>query len=255
MGGKPLFALNIVGFPSNRLPLEVLEEILKGAQFIADKAGISIIGGHTIDDTEPKFGWAVTGIIKPNKVVKNSTALVGDYLVLTKPIGTGILSTALKQNMLSDDSINELKEVMMELNMNASEAMMEIGVNACTDITGFGLMGHLLEMTTGSNTSAKIYSHQIPILNRVLELAVSGIIPGGTKNNYDHTLKSVYYSNEISDVKKIIFNDAQTSGGLLISVAHGKLEKLLKAMSKRDVRGTAVIGNIIPVKKAKIIIE
>ncbi|MEW6195857.1 MAG: selenide, water dikinase SelD [Bacteroidota bacterium] len=255
MGGRPLFALNIVGFPSNRLPLAVLEDILRGAQYTADKAGISIIGGHTIDDTEPKFGWTVTGIINPRKVTTNSSAAVGDVLVLTKPIGTGILSTALKQNMLTDESITELKNVMIELNKTASEVMMEVGVNACTDITGFGLLGHLLEMTKGSNNSANVYLHKVPLLNKVIELAISGIIPGGTQNNFEYTSKHVLYSDKISDVKKLVLNDAQTSGGLLISVSKEKATQLVESLKNRGVNDVVVIGEIIPKEKWSIIIQ
>ncbi len=255
MGGKPLFALNIVGFPSSRLPLAVLEDILRGAQYIAEKSGISIIGGHTIDDTEPKFGWTVTGIIDPKKVITNCSAVIGDALILTKPIGTGILSTALKQNMLTDESITELKEVMIALNKNASEVMMEVGVNACTDVTGFGLMGHLLEMTKGSKTSANVYLQKIPILNKVLELAISGIVPGGTQNNLEYTSKHVLYSDKISDVKKLVLNDAQTSGGLLISVQKEKANLLLESLEKRGVDNAEVIGEIIPKEKWDIIVK
>jgi cysteine desulfurase NifS/selenium donor protein len=255
MGAKPLFALNIVGFPSNRLPMSVLEEILKGAQHVAEKAGIYIIGGHTVDDTEPKFGWTVTGIIHPDKVIKNNSAKPGDVLILTKPIGTGILSTALKQNLLDEESILELKNTMIELNRNASEAMIEAGVSSCTDITGFGLLGHLLEMMNASNTSAEIEIHKILLLNNVLELASSGVIPGGTKDNYEHTLNDVKYSKEISELRKLILNDAQTSGGLLISVPESKHKSLLKLLQERNVQTAAVIGSVTDNKDFRIIVE
>jgi len=255
MGGKPLFALNVVSFPSNRLPMSVLEEILKGAQHIADKAGIHIIGGHTVDDTEPKFGWTVTGVIHPDKVVTNSSAKAGDVLILTKPIGTGILSTALKQNLLDEESISELKNTMIELNRNAAEAMMEIGVNSCTDITGFGLLGHLLEMMNGSNTAAVIEMSKIPFLNNVIELASSGVIPGGTKDNYEHTLKNVNYSNDISELRRLIINDAQTSGGLLISIPEAKQNQLMNALRLKGVAKAVIIGNVTDYKDFRIIVE
>jgi cysteine desulfurase len=255
MGGKPLFALNIVGFPSNRLPMNVLEEILKGAQYIADKAGIHIIGGHTVDDTEPKFGWSVTGIIHPDKVIKNNSAKPGDVLILTKPIGTGILSTGLKQNLLDEETIFELKNTMIELNKDAAEAMMETGVSSCTDITGFGLLGHLLEMMNASNTSAVIELEKIPMLNNVIELASSGVIPGGTKDNYEHTLKKVNYSNDISEVRRLILNDAQTSGGMLISVPESKQKSLLKSLKEREVLTASVIGRVTHFRDVKIIVE
>jgi selenide,water dikinase len=188
-------------------------------------------------------------------VIKNNSANPGDVLILTKPIGTGILSTALKQNLLDEKSILELKNTMIELNRNASEAMIEAGVSSCTDITGFGLLGHLLEMMNASNTSAKIYIHKIPLLNNVLELASSGVIPGGTKNNYDHTLNDVKYSDEISEPRKLILNDAQTSGGLLISVPKSKHKSLLKLLQDRDVQTAAVIGSVTDSKDFRIIVE
>ncbi|MFO7525720.1 MAG: selenide, water dikinase SelD [Ignavibacteriaceae bacterium] len=255
MGGKPLFALNIVGFPSSRLPITVLEEILKGAQNIADKAGIYVIGGHTVDDTEPKFGWSVTGVIHPDKVVTNSSAKAGDVLILTKPIGTGILSTALKQNMLDDNSILELKNTMIELNKSAADAMMETGVNSCTDITGFGLLGHLLEMMNASNTAAVIEMNKVPLLHKVLELAVSGIIPGGTRKNHEHTFKHVKYSNEISELKQLVLNDAQTSGGLLISVPENKADILITGLKKRKVLIAEIIGRVVPFEKFRIVVQ
>jgi cysteine desulfurase len=255
MGGKPLFALNIVGFPTNRLPMSVLEEILKGAQYIAEKAGIHIIGGHTVDDTEPKFGWTVTGIINPDKVITNSSAKAGDVLVLTKPIGTGILSTALKQNLLEKEMITELKNTMIGLNKIASEAMIETGVNSCTDITGFGLLGHLLEMMNASNTAAIIEMAKVPVLNKVLELAASGVIPGGTENNYEFTLNDVKYSEEISKTRRMILNDAQTSGGLLISVQENKAKKLLHCLQEKGNSNTVIIGEVIPLKDKKIIVR
>ena len=255
MGGKPLFALNIVGFPSNRLPMSVLEEILKGAQHIADKAGIHIIGGHTVDDTEPKFGWTVTGVIHPNKVIKNNSAKSGDVLILTKPIGTGILSTGLKQNLLDEETIFELKNTMIELNKDAAEAMMETGVSSCTDITGFGLLGHLLEMMNASNTSAFIELEKIPMLNNVLEFASSGIIPGGTKDNYKHTLNDVKYSDEISELRRLIVNDAQTSGGLLISVPEARQNQMMNALNKKGVIKAVVVGKVTDYKDFRIIVE
>jgi cysteine desulfurase NifS/selenium donor protein len=255
MGARPLFALNVVGFPSNRLPMTVLEDILKGAQHVAEQAGIHIIGGHTVDDTEPKFGWSVTGIIHPDKVIKNNSAKPGDVLVLTKPIGTGILSTALKQNLLDEESVLELKNTMVELNKSASEAMIEAGVNSCTDITGFGLLGHLLEMMNASNTSAKIEMHKIPLLNNVIEFASSGLIPGGTKDNYQHTLRGVKYANEISEIRKLILNDAQTSGGLLISIPEKNYTSLMQFLKDKGVVKTALIGSIMNSQEIKIFVE
>jgi selenide,water dikinase len=235
--------------------MSVLENILKGAQHIADKAGIHIIGGHTVDDTEPKFGWSVTGIVEPEKVITNSSAEEGDILILTKPIGTGILSTALKENLLDVEIMIELKETMIELNKNAAEAMKEIGINSCTDITGFGLLGHLLEMMISSDKTAVIEASKVPLLNGVLDLAASGIIPGGTKNNFEHTLKHVRYSEALSEIRRLILNDAQTSGGLLISVSENKQKLLLKTLREKGVTKAETIGRVILSEKMSIIVE
>ena len=252
MGGKPLFALNIVGFPSNRLPLEVLEKILNGAQSKVSEAGISIIGGHTVDDTEPKYGLAVTGVVENNKIVKNSNAQPGDVLVLTKPIGTGILSTALKKGMLSKANEKLLIETMAELNKAAAEAMQKIGVNACTDITGFGLLGHFLEMMNASNTSAVIEFNKIKFFNNTFELAMSGNIPGGTKDNLAFTNRYVTYNEKISEIKKLMLNDAQTSGGLLISIPESKAQKLIDLLKEKKVSAFSTIGKVISPEKFKI---
>ncbi len=254
MGGKPLFALNIVGFPSNRLPIGVLQKILAGAQSKAKEAGIAIIGGHTVDDTEPKFGLAVTGLIHPDRVITNRAAKPGDGLILTKPIGTGILATALKRGLLNENQKLRLIETMAALNKSAAESMQEIGVNSCTDITGFGLLGHLLEMAEGSKTSAVIRAGQVPLLPGVEELAVSGVIPGGTRDNFDFTAPHVQYEQSLSDIKRLILNDAQTSGGLLISVPKGKADRLLELLEKNGVTA-ASIGNVLDRAEKPIMVE
>jgi len=247
MGARPLFALSVVGFPSARLPIEVLDRILAGARSKTGEAGISIIGGHTVDDTEPKFGLAVTGIVHPREVVANSTARPGDVLVLTKPIGTGILSTALKRGLLDDGARRSLSETMAGLNRAASEAMRETGVSACTDVTGFGLLGHLLEMMNGSGTTAVVSAATVPLLGGVVEAAVSGAIPGGTRDNFSHTERSVEYGIGVSETTRLILNDAQTSGGLLISVAGDKSAALRARLDSRGV-AHAVIGEVVPAR-------
>jgi selenium donor protein len=255
MGGRALFALNVVGFPSNRLSMSVLEKILNGAHDKAREAGIAIIGGHTVDDTEPKFGLAVTGVVHPDKILTNRTAKPGDVLILTKPIGTGILSTALKQGMLDDDQKRLLIDTMAALNKTAADAMQEIGVNACTDITGFGLIGHLLEMMQGSKTSATVHADSIPILHGVEELAVSMIIPGGTKDNFSFTAPHVRYESGLSAVMRLILNDAQTSGGLLISVPDANAHILVEKLKKHGVESTAVIGRVTDQAAEKIFVD
>ncbi len=245
MGAKPLFALNLVGFPSNRLPMDVLERILQGAQVVANEADISILGGHTVDDTEPKFGLAVTGKIHPKKIIRNFGAQPGDVLVLTKPSGTGILSTAQKRGLLETGLRDQLVQTMTTLNRDAAEAMIEVDVNACTDVTGFGLLGHLREMLTASQCSAELDMKKIPLLDGVKALAVSGVIPGGTKDNFAFTEPFVHYAPEISEIQKMILNDAQTSGGLLIAVSADKAEKLIMTLKKRKVQTRAEIGVVV----------
>lgn len=255
MGGKPLFALNIVGFPSSRLPVSVLEEILKGAQAKTKEAGISIIGGHTVDDTEPKFGLAVSGIIENKKVITNSGAKPGDKLILTKPIGTGILSTAMKQGILGDDTKKILIETMSELNDKSASAMLAAGVNSCTDVTGFGLTGHLSEMMSASSTSAVIYYDKVNMLPEVFNIAAGGVIPGGTRDNYAYTLPTTEYSGSLSEVKKLILNDAQTSGGLLISVPEDKADDLLHQLFDVGVKQASIIGMVVKKEKYSVAVE
>jgi cysteine desulfurase len=244
MGGRPIFALSVVGFPSNRLPVRVLEDILRGAHDKAREAGIAIIGGHTVEDTEPKFGLAVTGVARPGAVLTNRGARPGDAIVLTKPLGTGILSTALKQGLLTTAQAEMLADTMAALNRDAAEAMAEVGVNACTDVTGFGLLGHLLEMMRGSGTSASIEARRVPVLESALELAASGTVPGGTLSNRDYTGSHVDFADDVPEALRMLLNDAQTSGGLLISLAGAAAERLVGLLRDRGVTRAAVIGKV-----------
>lgn len=244
MGGRPLFALSVVGFPSSRLPVSVLEDILAGARAKTEEAGITIIGGHTVDDTEPKFGLVVTGVVDPAAVLTNRGAQPGDSLVLTKPIGTGILSTALKQGLLDRELAGVLTDTMAMLNRTAAEVMIEIGANACTDITGFGLMGHLLEMVVASDVSAVVNAHKVPLLRGAVDLAVSGVVPGGTLNNRDYSAPRVSYADGVPEVMRIILNDAQTSGGLLISIPPERASQLVDLLRERGITHAAAIGTV-----------
>lgn len=230
MGARPVFALNIVGFPSNRLPLSVLEEILRGAQDKAAEAGITVLGGHTVDDNEPKFGMAVTGLISPQKILRNSTAQPGDALILTKPIGLGILTTALKRGLLDRTAENRIIQIMAELNKTAAETMLHFPVNACTDVTGFGLLGHLHEMTKGSGVDARIDFHKVPIIAEAREMAAMDIVPGGSLNNLSYVSPFVEFDPKLSKTDRILLADAQTSGGLLISLPMSEAENLLQEL-------------------------
>ena len=251
MGADPIFALNIVGFPSNRLPLSVLEEILRGAQDKADEAGISILGGHTVDDNEPKFGMAVTGLVAPDKVIRNSTAQPGDVLILTKPIGLGILTTALKQGLVGSEVEKRLIRVMSSLNKEAAVAMREYTVHACTDVTGFGLLGHLHEMTLGSKVDARITLSSVPIIPEARDLAGMDVVPGGTLNNLAYVESHIVFDDKIDRVSRLLLADAQTSGGLLISLPGDQAEKLLNELTGKEIEA-AIIGEMTGKGSGKI---
>lgn len=240
MGAEPIFALNIVGFPSNRLPLSVLEEILRGAQDKAKEAGISILGGHTVDDNEPKFGMAVTGVVAPDKVIRNSTAQPGDSLILTKPLGLGILTTALKQGLVGPEIENRLIQVMAALNRAAAETMRNYTVHACTDITGFGLLGHLHEMAQGSKVDARIHCSWVPLIPEARDLAAMNVVPGGTHNNLAYVEPFVDFANEIEPVDRILLADAQTSGGLLISLPEEQSFNLLQDLISKGIEAARI---------------
>jgi len=236
MGATPIFALNIVGFPSNRLPLSVLEEILRGAQDKAQEAGISVLGGHTVDDNEPKFGMAVTGLVTPDRVIRNSTGKPGDALILTKPLGLGILTTALKQGLVDRSIETKLIEIMAGLNKTAAECMAAFPVNACTDVTGFGLLGHLHEMTAGAGVDARIDFEAVPILPEARQMAEMDVVPGGTLNNLAYVSPFVDFDPALSRIDQLLLADAQTSGGLLISLPASEADTLLTALADRDVQ-------------------
>jgi cysteine desulfurase NifS/selenium donor protein len=255
MGAKPLFALNIVGFPSNRLPMRILEQILQGALDKAAEAGIPIIGGHTVDDTEPKFGLAVTGVVHPDLILRNSTARPGDALVLTKPLGTGILSTAVKRGLADRATAQEVADLMATLNRASAEAMLEVGAHACTDITGFGLLGHLREMAAGSGVNVTLRACQVPTLEAAWTYAGADVIPGGTLNNLTYVAEQVTFAPEVSRTAQLILADAQTSGGLLVSLPADRAEQFLAALNARGVGRAARIGEVTEVGNGQIVVE
>jgi selenide,water dikinase len=244
MGGTPLFALNVAAFNSDELPLSVLTDILNGGVDIAKEAGIPILGGHTIKDKEPKYGMVVTGEVHPDKLTRNDTAQVGDLLVLTKPLGTGIISTAIKRGIADENIMTTAIETMRTLNKSAAEAMAEVGVNACTDITGYGLLGHLLEMCKGSNVSATIEFDSMPFIKGVFELAQEGVIPGGTKLNLEFVQDDINSAEHLAEFQLHMLADAQTSGGLLISVSTNKAEALVNALKSNGTLASHIIGEV-----------
>lgn len=244
MGGRPIYALNIIGFPKERLPLDVLVEILRGGAAKLEEAGVPIIGGHTIDDPEPKYGMAVTGLIDPRKVITNAGAQPGDYLYLTKPLGIGIVTTAIKNHLVSQATIDKATEVMATLNKAAGEAMVAARANAATDITGFGLLGHLYEMVAASETMAEVWLSQVPVLDEAWDLVARGVAPGGTHRNREYLARYVAWEDGLSIEEQLILCDAQTSGGMLISIPRRRATNLESALQERGVL-VARIGQIV----------
>ena len=243
MGAKPIAALNVVGFPSD-LDMSILGEILKGGASKALEAGIVIAGGHSVVDAEPKYGLSVTGIVKPGSQTANSTSKPGDLLLLTKPIGTGIITTAGKQKKVRPEVLENAVTIMAALNKSASESMISVGVNACSDVTGFGLLGHLREMMEGSSLGARIYKSKVPVIEGTMDLLKQGIVPGGTMRNLDSLKSTVCWDKEISENDKILLSDAQTSGGLLISVNPNKADKLQQSLSETGTLSNQIIGEV-----------
>ncbi len=243
MGGRPILALNIVGFPRAKLPMWVLEEILRGGADKAGEAGVIIAGGHSIDDPEPKYGLAVTGLVRPDAVVRNVGARPGDQLVLTKPLGIGVITTGIKQGKTSATAAEDAIRVMEDLNRAAAEAMVETGVHAATDVTGFGLLGHLYEMTSGSGVGARVWYSRVPMLEEARTLVSQGAIASGTTRNYQYMQPKATLDG-LDEAEQILLCDAQTSGGLLIAVAADRLDALASALHRRGVETVAHIGDI-----------
>jgi cysteine desulfurase NifS/selenium donor protein len=242
MGARPLFALNIVGFPTNHLPLEARKRILKGAHDVAREAGVSIIGGHSVDDTEPKYGLAVSGTIDPERILTNATARPGDAIVLTKPIGTGILATAMKRGLVEEPIIRRAVSVMRTLNRAAAETMDDFPVSACTDVTGFGLLGHLKEMAGASGVDAELNAGAVPVLEEVRQLAAANVVPGGSLDNLEFVSDVVRWPDEMTRAERIVLCDAQTSGGLLIALPADDVAGLIDELRRRGVEEAAQIG-------------
>ena len=215
MGGTPISSLQLVSWPREDLSFEILSEVLKGGLEIMQSAGCNIIGGHSIDDKEPKYGFAVTGIIN-DAIYKKRNLQVGDKLFLTKPLGSGIISSAIKKNIASEKAVSEVTEVMTALNDKALEAAKELNANAITDVTGFGLLGHLIEMIGDSEVTVNIYLDNVPVIEHAKEYLNNGVYPSGSKRNFDSAKENIIYSDDQESFVKIL-SDAQTSGGLLIS--------------------------------------
>lgn len=243
MGGKPITALNIVAFPIHTLDKAILTDILRGASDKLKEADCALVGGHSIDDQEPKFGLAVTGTIHPDHIHTNAGAKKGDKLILTKPIGVGISTTAIKRELLTSDETKRVTQVMTTLNKSAAEVMNQYNVHACTDITGFGLLGHLTEMATESHQAITIKKSDVPVLPRVRELAEQGVIPGGSRNNLKHVQNVVHFEEYHDEIDQLILADAVTSGGLLMAVNESDTPSLLEALQLKGI-DAKLIGEV-----------
>jgi len=246
MGGRPITVLGILGFPGNLDPA-VMTEILTGAADVVREAGAVVAGGHTLIDNELKYGLAVTGVVHPDRVVRNSTAKPGDRLVLTKPIGTGLVTTGVKREVVKDEDLRDrVTRMMATLNRGAAEAMMEVGVSAATDITGYGLLGHALEMARGSDVTLRFSWSKVPLLPEDVEGLAESCMSGGTSNNRRHALPEVEFDDAVDHPKQVVLFDAQTSGGLLISVPEEKTDALVAKLEEHGVETRAVVGEVLP---------
>ncbi len=255
MGGKPLTAMNIVCFPQNIMPISILKDILAGGLDKIREAGVLLVGGHSVEDTELKYGLSVTGTIHPSKVVLNTGTRAGDRLILTKPLGTGIISTAIKGDMASAGAIAGIVKSMTTLNRKASEQMQAVGVNAGTDVTGFGLLGHACEMIEGTDVGMVIDSAAVPYFPEAKELAEMGMIPGGLHRNRDFRKNMVDITESVPQFLADILFDPQTSGGLLIAVPEVKAADLLERLRKEGVAEAVIIGEVVAEPKGRITVK
>lgn len=230
MGGRPVTALNIIGFPNQSLPLSIMEDIIRGGADKAAEAGVTIVGGHSITDSAPKYGLAVTGFVNPDLMVGKGAARPGDRLILTKPLGIGVITTGIDHKLAGEELVARATQIMLSLNRRASEIMVEVGVSACTDVTGYGLLGHLREIVAASQVGALLNTSKIPVLSETEDLVRNGAVPGGAYNNYRYLRDLVQWDPWLSSEIKLILCDPQTSGGLLIVVPREKTDRLLNAL-------------------------
>jgi selenide,water dikinase len=255
MGGIPLTAMNIVCFPVRTLDISVLREILMGGLEKMVEAGVALVGGHSVDDVELKYGLSVTGTVHPKKVITKAGARAGDKLILTKPLGTGIINTAVKGKVAGEQTANRATAHMASLNKVASQLMQEVGVSACTDITGFGLLGHACEMIQSSDVGMSIRASSIPVFPEAVGLARMGMVPGGTRRNKEFRTAMIQVRGGLPDCVLDLLFDPQTSGGLLIAVSSEKADRLLSQLLQNGVAEAAVVGEVVAHPKERILIE
>ncbi len=255
MGGTPVTVLNVVGWVTGTFPLSALTEILMGGQDKVAEAGAIVVGGHTCIDKELKYGLSVTGIIHPDKIITNAGAKPGDRLILTKPLGMGVISTAIKQGRGNDKLSQKAGNIMKTLNKKAAEVMNSFRVNACTDVTGFGLMGHLYEMMAGSKTHAKLNFSSIPIMPEAYDFTGPETVPGGSKANMSFLKPHAVLDDKMTDEQSILIHDSQTSGGLIFSVEQEDAENMLATLHAEGVSDAALIGEVLAGEPGKIYVE
>ena len=243
-GATPLFALNLVGWPRDQLPLELLGDVLRGGADVVREAGAFVLGGHSVDDPEPKFGLVAIGEVHPDLVLRVVGARTGDALVLTKPIGTGVLTTALKREMIPAEALSTAVAVMTTLNAGAARAALAARASAATDVTGFGLLGHLENILVASGVGATVWADRVPLLADAVALATRGAVPGGTRRNLEGLTESVRWDPDVPEPLRILLADAQTSGGLLIAISPEALPALLAGLESERTPAAAVIGRI-----------
>ncbi len=254
MGGKPVTALSVVGFPIETMSHKIMNRMLRGGIDKMKEAGVDVIGGHSIKDSEIKFGFAVTGVIDPKKIITNDKAKPGDFLILTKPIGTGVISFASQLGRASKEAMETIGRSMAELNKVAAEAMVEAGVLTATDVTGFGLMGHLSEMVAQSRVTAEIYTDQIPFFDGVLEFVREDLISGAIERNREYATQYVDVTGGVTGEVEIALYDPQTSGGFLIAVKEDRAKEFVKKLHKKGLNSAAIIGKIVAESEGKIIL-
>ena len=255
MGGRPLLAMNIICFPEKTMDIAILQEVLKGGSEKMAEAGVLLVGGHSVDDPEIKYGLSVTGTVHPERVLKITGGMPGDAIILTKPLGCGIVSTAIKADLASRAAQEKIIGIMKTLNRKAAEAMEGFPIHACTDVTGFGLLGHACEMVEGADAGMRLYAARIPVLSEAVEYARIGMIPAGAYRNREYRAGMVDFQGAISDEHKMIFFDPQTSGGLFIVLPRTEAHKLLERLHGDGVGDASIIGEITGEHHGRIVVE
>jgi selenide,water dikinase len=252
MGGTPKTAMNLVAFPIKQMDLAVLRQIIQGGLDKLTEADVVLIGGHSIEDKELKYGLSITGVVHPERVLTKKDLRAGDRLVLTKPLGTGIANTVIKAGMASADLVDQVTHLMASLNRDAARIMSNFNITACTDVTGFGLLGHLAEMVCGSNMSVRVFSDQVPVIAQALEFASMGLIPAGAYKNREFRESMIDFAETVERSRQDVLVDPQTSGGLLISVSANQATELITALKDTGVGDAAEIGAVLNGPEEKI---